>query len=71
MDSSKRASDKPFGHFVIVINRMMGDATDEDLYNELLTIEPGEGADVQDRNAIRLQLLFLIKKKLLSPSMMH
>jgi hypothetical protein len=41
------------GHFVIVINRMMGDASDEDLYTELLTIEPGDGADVQDRNAVR------------------
>ena len=56
MDGSKRASDKPFGHFVIVINRMMGEATDEDLYTELLTIEPGEGADVQDRNNVRLEL---------------
>jgi hypothetical protein len=57
MDGTKRASEKPFGHFVIVINRMMGDATDEELYNELLTIEPGEGADVQDRNSVRLNIL--------------
>ena len=54
MDDSKRGNAaKPFGHFVIVINRMMGDASDEDLYTELLTIEPGDGADVQDRNAVR------------------
>jgi hypothetical protein len=53
MDDSKRANPKPFGHFVIVINRMMGDATDEELYDELLTIEPGDGAEVQDRNTVR------------------
>ena len=30
-----------YGHFLVVINKMMGEASDEELYIELMTPEPG------------------------------
>ena len=56
-DSGDQMCQSPnYGHFVVVINKMMGDATDEELYLALMTPEPDfiEGSD--ERNEIRQQL---------------
>ena len=40
-DSGDQMCQSPnYGHFVVVINKMMGDATDEELYLALMTPEP-------------------------------
>ena len=46
-----------YGHFVVVINKMMGDASDEQLYMELMTPEPDYISGSQERNDIRTKLL--------------
>ena len=42
-------SSPKYGHFIVVINKMMGNATDDELCEELMMIEP----DSQERNDIR------------------
>ena len=46
-----------YGHFVVVINKMMGDASDDQLYTELMTPEPDYISGSQERNDIRTKLL--------------
>ena len=45
-----------YGHFVVVINKMMGDSTDEDLQMELMTYEPDYLPGAEERNEIRNKL---------------
>ena len=45
-----------YGHFVVVINKMMGDATDEQLLLELMTPEPDFIEGSKERNEIRAKL---------------
>ena len=63
MDDGKKAAAEPkycdspnYGHFVVVINKMMGDATDEDLLLELMTEEPDYLPGALERNDIRTKL---------------
>ena len=46
-----------YGHFVVVINKMMGTATDEQLQIELMAPEPDYIEGALERNKIRQQLL--------------
>ena len=46
-----------YGHFVVVINKMMGTTSDQQLYNELKTFEPDYDPNSQERNQIRIKLL--------------
>jgi len=45
-----------FGHFAIVINKMMGSKTDEQLYLEIMTEEPDYIPGYEKRNEIRHKL---------------
>jgi len=63
MDDGARTSsgyqfcDSPnYGHFIVVINKMMGDASDEQLQLELMTDEPDYLPGAEERNEIRLKL---------------
>ena len=49
LQRKKFCSSPKYGHFVVVINKLMGNATDEKLYDELMRTEPGS----QERNEIR------------------
>ena len=46
----------PYGHFVVVINKMMGNDPDEKLQEELMNPEPDFTEDSRTRNKIRRQL---------------
>ena len=46
-----------YGHFVVVINKMMGTATDQQLQTELMAPEPDYIDGALERNKIRQQLL--------------
>ena len=49
--------EKPlYGHFIVVINKMMGQATDSQLTLELLTPEPDHIDGSEERNDIRKKL---------------
>jgi len=45
-----------FGHFAIVINKMMGNKTDQQLYQEIMTEEPDYIPGYEKRNEIRKKL---------------
>jgi len=45
-----------FGHFIIVINKMMGTKTDSQLYQEIMTDEPDYIPGYEKRNSIRHKL---------------
>ena len=54
----EKMCDKPnYGHFVVTINKMMGDASDEELFKELMTPEPDYIDGAEERNEIRHKLL--------------
>ena len=44
-------NEKRYGKFIIAINMMMGDATDDDLFQELMTFD-----DDEDRNRVRQKM---------------
>ena len=46
----------PYGHFVVVVNKMMGSDPDEKLQEELMNPEPEFTEDARTRNKIRRQL---------------
>ena len=53
-NSKKKMCETPnYGHFVVVINKMMGNASDEELLKELMTKEPDWIDGYQERNEIR------------------
>ena len=53
----EKMCDSPnYGHFVVVINKMMGDATDDQLFVELMTPEPDYISGSEERNEIRNKL---------------
>ena len=54
--SDKMCESPNYGHFVVVINKMMGDASDEQLYLELMTPEPDYIPGYEERNEIRNKL---------------
>ena len=45
-----------YGHFVVVINKMMGDASNEQLFLELMTPEPPHIPGYEERNLIRQKM---------------
>ena len=45
-----------YGHFLVVINKMMGTASDQQLAQELMTPEPNHNDGSQERNEIRKKL---------------
>ena len=54
----EKMCEKPnYGHFVVTINKMMGDTSDEDLYRELMTPEPDYIDGAEERNEIRHKLI--------------
>merc|ERR1712142_1215764 len=55
-DSGTNCQTPQFGHFVIVINKMMGAKTDQQLYQELMTVEPDYIPGYDKRNAVRHKL---------------
>merc|ERR1712142_888982 len=55
-DSGTNCQTPQFGHFVIVINKMMGAKTDQQLYQELMTVEPDYIPGYDKRNAVRQKL---------------
>ena len=57
LKSTGKFCDSPnYGHFVIVINKMMGDSSDEQLSLELMTPEPDYIPGADERNDIRIKL---------------
>ena len=55
-DSGTTCKEPKYGQFVIVINKMMGDETDEQLYSELMTDEPDYIPGYEERNKVRQKL---------------
>ena len=61
MDSASQRTDticeQPrYGHFFVVINKLMDDTPDEELYHELMTPEPDYIDGAEDRNLIRQKM---------------
>ena len=56
MGDAEFCESPPYGHFVIVINKMMGNDPDEKLQEELMNPEPDFTDDSRKRNKIRRQL---------------
>ena len=62
LDESSRStreticSSPRYGHFVIIINKMMGDLSDEELYSELMNYEPDFMEGATERNLVRQKL---------------
>ena len=54
---AKMCNSPNYGHFVVVINKMMGNASDEDLLIELMSPEPNYIPGSEERNEIRDKLV--------------
>lgn len=55
--AGESCSSPMYGHFIVVINKMMGSSTDEQLTTELLTNEPDYIEGAEERNKIRQKLI--------------
>lgn len=54
--SGLQCNEPEYGHFLIVINKMMGNATDAQLFRELMWMESGANVGADKRNSVRDKL---------------
>ena len=54
--SKQQCTEQLYGYFIVVINKMVGDTSDEDMLRDLMTPEPDRNDGYEERNEIRDKL---------------